>query len=456
MATHMNMEDLNSLHRKAAELNQRPHDATCADHHAHQLTHLPRHQRDEIPKQRASPTTLDEYLAACHELIFSGFAVETDTRELSLGYADMPQDKPCPKLKPWVDFINQQRLTFGKLYDALGSETRVFENRDIMERLWKGRSPRKPIGDETFFRFFMRDSLEKPVAAIISELAKIEKVREAFDIGDGVDFEDRQDFVIDAFGAAYDRRMSFPCTPGSSVGQPSVQQEIVCVVDWVLPHMLTASRLRVGLREMDVYEEVANRESMLPACQYSTARFRYHAEKLTACALTDAYGQMIEEGLEYGLVTTGEATVFLKLDWDEPGALYYHLAEFGPEVSAHPSNAPICTAVGQHLAFTLMVLGQQGRRSLEERRKATVGLKTWKADFVDIWRSIPESGRWASPEDCPKPITYEGIDRSPNFSESEEIDETLPSKDENLEPSENESTSSWQDVGDWRDLYSDT
>ncbi|KAJ4200921.1 hypothetical protein NW767_007056 [Fusarium falciforme] len=352
----------------------------------------------------------------------------------------MPQDKPCPKLKPWVDFIDQQRLIFGKLYDALGSETRVFENRDVMERLWKGRSPRRPIGDETFFRFFMRDSVEKPVAAIISELAKIEKVREAFDIGDGVDFEDRQDFVIDAFGAAYDRRVLFPCTPGSYADQPSVQQELVCVVDWVLPHMLTASRLRVGLHEMDVYEEVANRESMLPACGNSTARFRYHAE--------------IEEGLEYGLVSMGEATVFLKVEWDEPGSLYYHLAEFGPEVSAHPSNAPICTAVGQHLAFTLMLLRQQDQRSLEERRKATVDLKSWKADFVELWRCIPESERWASPEDCHEPITYEGIDRSPNFPASEQIDETLLSKDENLEPSEDESTSSWQDVGDWRDLYS--
>lgn len=55
---------------------------------------------------------------------------------------------------------------------------------------------------------------------------------------------------------------------------------------------------------------------------------------------------MIESGLEYGLLTTGEAIVFLKVDWDEPETLYYHLAEPGPEVSAHPNNLQICTAVG--------------------------------------------------------------------------------------------------------------
>ncbi|KAI8722363.1 hypothetical protein NCS52_00379900 [Fusarium sp. LHS14.1] len=229
-----------------------------------------------------------------------------------------------------------------------------------MERLWKGRSPLKPIGDEPLFRFFMRDSLEKPDAAIISELAKIEKVREAFDIEDGVDFEDRQDRV------AHDGRMSTPCAPDSYVDQPSVQQELVCVVDWRLPHMLTASRLRVGIREMDVYEGVAILESMLPACRDSTGRSLYHAEKPTACTLKDAYGQTIQGGVEYGIVTTGEATVFLKVHLDEPGTLFYHLAEFRHETSAHPSNGPICTAVGQRLAFTLMLIGQQGRPSLEE------------------------------------------------------------------------------------------
>jgi hypothetical protein len=55
---------------------------------------------------------------------------------------------------------------------------------------------------------------------------------------------------------------------------------------------------------------------------------------------------MIESGLKYGLLTTGEAIVFLKIDWDEPKTLYYYLAEPGPEVSAHPNNLHIYSAVG--------------------------------------------------------------------------------------------------------------
>lgn len=395
---------------------------------------------------------------ACHELIFSGFAVETDPRELSSGYAAVLLHKPCPKLKPWVDFIDQQRLTFGKLHDALEPGTRVFENRDVMERLWRVRRPRQPIGDETFLRLFLLDSLEKPVGAIISELARIEEVREAFDIGDGLEFVEKEDLGVDTLEAASDGRMPFTAAPGSCVYRrdkdPSAQpQRLVYVADRKLPHMLTAPRLRVGLREMNVYEEAAARDSMLPACRDSTARFRHHAEKLTAYALTDVYDQLIEEGLEHGLVTTGEATVFLKLDWDEPGTLHYHLAEFGPEVAAaHPSDAPMCTAVGQHLAFSLMALGQRCRHTQQERGMAIARLKTWKADFVEIWRSIPESERWASPEDCREPVTYKGIDRSPKSAPEKSDDDAEFREDESRETSEDESTFSWDDVcdcGDW-------
>ncbi|RKK65319.1 hypothetical protein BFJ69_g16390 [Fusarium oxysporum] len=55
---------------------------------------------------------------------------------------------------------------------------------------------------------------------------------------------------------------------------------------------------------------------------------------------------MIESGLEYGNLTIGEATVFLKIDWNEPETLLYYLAEPKYEVSAHPDSFHIYTAVG--------------------------------------------------------------------------------------------------------------
>ncbi|KAL3588185.1 hypothetical protein FPOAC2_14084 [Fusarium poae] len=193
---------------------------------------------------------------------------------------------------------------------------------------------------------------------------------------------------------------------------------MVYVSEYKPPHKLTAPHLRVGLRPMDIYSEVVNRRT-IPTSINPDARFQYHAEKLTASAITQTYHYMIESGLGYGLLTTGEAIVFLNIDWDDdPETLYYHLAEPGPEVSAHPNNLHICTAVGQYLAFTLMALGAPGERreiSQEERQKAMNGLKRWSEDFESTFRSIPENERSVSSAYSPghEPTTYKDVDRSP-------------------------------------------
>ncbi|KAK7212727.1 hypothetical protein V2G26_019905 [Clonostachys chloroleuca] len=192
---------------------------------------------------------------------------------------------------------------------------------------------------------------------------------------------------------------------------------MVYVCEYKPPHKLTAPHLRLGLRPMDIYKDVVNRKT-IPTSGDPDGRFRYWADRLAASAVTQTYHYMIEGGLEYGLLTTGEAIVFLRIYWDEPETLYYHLAEPGPEASAHPTNFHICTAVGQYLAFTLMALGSHGERRehrQEERRRATDNLKRWAEDFETTLRSIPQDERSVSPEDSPayQPTTYKDVDRSP-------------------------------------------
>lgn len=111
--------------------------------------------------------------------------------------------------------------------------------------------------------------------------------------------------------------------------------------------------------------------------------------------------------------------VFLKVDWTDPTTLYYHLAEPGAEVLAHPDNFRYCTAVGQVLAFSLMALGPPASRrqhGQEERRLATESLKRWDEDCETILRSITVSERKPL-LDSPafKPTTYMTVDRSPYF-----------------------------------------
>lgn len=110
--------------------------------------------------------------------------------------------------------------------------------------------------------------------------------------------------------------------------------------------------------------------------------FQYHAERLAAAAVTHTYHYMIEGGIEYGLLTTGEAIVFLKIDWREPETLFYHLTGPGVEVLVQFIHSHLCTAMGQYLAFSLKALGSQHElHGQEERRQATQNLKPWTEDF---------------------------------------------------------------------------
>ncbi|EWZ77897.1 hypothetical protein FOWG_17739 [Fusarium oxysporum f. sp. lycopersici MN25] len=331
-------------------------------------------QRAEASEEQTRLTTLDEYIAACHTFVFCRFAIETDPNLASRGSITNPRDKWCPKnLRPWPGFLDQQKLTFGTLYGSFPTESRVFENRNFLAGLGN-RISQRPIADEKTLEYFLHNSVEDPVRAIIQQLKQVEEVSRAFQIGDGVVFENHPHALSDVAEEVVERETPStppPQTPDHRRDLNQLRPDQICVYrsdntetsrrtmvyvsEYKPPHKLTAPHLRLGLRAMDIHREVVNRRT-IPTSVDPDARFQYHAEKLTASAITQTYHYMIESGLEYGLLTTGEAIVFLRVEWDEPETLYYHLAEPGPEVSAHPNNIHICTAVGQYLAFTLMAL----------------------------------------------------------------------------------------------------
>ncbi|KAL3595888.1 hypothetical protein FPOAC2_10258 [Fusarium poae] len=415
-------------------------------------------QRAEEAEEQTRLTTLDEYIAACHDSVFSRFAIETDPKLTSKGPLTNPRNKWCPKnLRPWPNFLHQQKVTFGTLHHSFPTESRLFENRNFLGGMGN-RVSQRPIGDEKTLEYFLHNSVE------------VEEVGRDFQIGDGVVFENHPHALSDVAEEVVERET--PSTPprtpdhGIDLNQlrpdqicvyrsdntPSSQRTMVYVSEYKPPHKLTAPHLRVGLRPMDIYREVVNRRT-IPTSINPDARFQYHAEKLTASAITQTYHYMIESGLGYGLLTTGEAIVFLNIDWDDPETLYYHLAEPGPEVSAHPNNLHICTAVGQYLAFTLMALGAPGERreiSQEERQKAMNGLKRWSEDFESTFRSIPENERSVSSAYSPghEPTTYKDVDRSPALPRRRtrrtakcQIGEGSLRKDGKPEPSDDESAS---------------
>lgn len=91
--------------------------------------------RQELEGQMR-PTTLEEYLAACHTSVSSRMVIETDKRLWSKGTIPTPRDKYCPQLlRRWSDFVSLRRRTFDTLLAKFPTERRLFENRIFMTAL---------------------------------------------------------------------------------------------------------------------------------------------------------------------------------------------------------------------------------------------------------------------------------------------------------------------------------
>ncbi|KAM0564778.1 hypothetical protein ACHAP9_009042 [Verticillium nonalfalfae] len=294
-------------------------------------------QRAEDAEEQTRLTTFIEYIVACHIHVFLKLVVETDKKLTSKGSITNPRNKWCPThLRPWPDFLEQQRVIFGTLHDSFPTDSRLFESRGFLAGLGH-RISQRPIANEKTLEFFLHNSVEDPVRTISEQLKQVESVRRAFDMGRGIVFENHPHAISDVAQEVADRQTpSTPQTPDHrhdlnqlrpdqicvyrSNDGPSESRTMVFVSEYKPPHKLTTPHLRLGLRAMNIPNDVVNRKT-IPTSAAPDALFQYHAERLTASAVTQTYHYMIEGGLEYGLVTTGEAIVFLKVDWEEPETL---------------------------------------------------------------------------------------------------------------------------------------
>ncbi|KJZ70958.1 hypothetical protein HIM_09662 [Hirsutella minnesotensis 3608] len=391
-------------------------------------------QRAEASEQQTQLTTFNEYLDACHRSVFTKFKVEPNPDRLSRGSLTNPQSKRCPtNLRQWPEFLEQQRRIFGLLLDTFPCDSdRHIESEHFLATMG-ARIGGRSIADEKVLEFFLHNAVEDPVKNIINQLVKIPAVRKAFDLDDGIVFENHPHALSETAEEVIDRqaRTVAPSTPGHGDNLRKLQADQICIYrsddarreqtraficEYKPPHKLTAQHLHVGLRVTDIYKEVVNRKT-IPTSEDPEARFAYHAERLTASAITQTYRYMIEGGLEYSLLTTGEAIVFLKVDWKNPETLYYHLAVPRTEVAAQTKDAHLCTAVAQYLAFTLLAIDRLGTRShgQDERDRATKTLNKWEVSFDLTYRSIPDEDRSFLSDSSPgyQPPTYGNEDRSP-------------------------------------------
>ena len=397
--------------------------------------------RAQLEKAEAQllPTTLDEYIEACHNLIYTKLKVEPDPEKRTTGSIPLPYAKFFPRrLRPWTDFHDKQRDILSNVYLHFPFKQRLFDNHNYLETLGN-KAMDAPIANEKMLETFLHNCVEDPVRCIIHELSKSRKFQRKLKIGHGIAFENHLKALSDPSYEVVSRQPQQPLppppqepeqveerpkTPNPAKDPPRLNPDQICVYryeeegtekrsaiaisEYKPPHKLSLPQLRAGLKETDMMEVVANHK--IP--EDEEAKFCHYATELVASAVTQAFHYMVKSGLAYGLLTTGEGIVFLKIDWDDPQTVYYHLAEPAEEVAAH-NNYRSCSAVSQYLGFHLLALSDYSYRGQDVRDRAISRLHTWSTDFRRAASTVPEDQR-IPPRSSPSfiPSTYLSVDRT--------------------------------------------
>jgi hypothetical protein len=373
--------------------------------------------RNRIEEEKKTrPTTLEEYLRACHTFLSKPLRIQTDKSLSTQGSITSPKNKPCPTLlKPWTDFPVLQQQLFERIYEYIPRDAEIFSSTQYLRELGQDLCDR-PLASEKDLEAYQRLAVERPTTHIISHLQQIEEARREFNLGGGIIFENHANTLSDSNEevqqSLQDLRISSKGQASSSNPKPRNADQIcvykeadgtrnLCmVVEYKPSHKLSVFNLRAGLLRadkgsMNIPEDVINRVT-IPTDPED--KFVYHSEWLTAAALTQTYAYMIENGLEYSKLVTGEADVFLQLKEDEPHTLYYHLAEPNIEAEAQSEvDILLCrTAVGQTSTFCLMALDSKPR-SQKWRNHALETAYRAMIDHEAILRQIPAEEKALTP-----------------------------------------------------------
>jgi len=292
-------------------------------------------ERAAQEQARNQPTTFSEYLEACHLYLSKPLTIQTDRSLTTKGSITNPQGKKCPTyLRPWDEFPDVQQPLFDDVYKLLHPPTnapRLFSSKIALEDLGR-RLCRRPLASESDLESYERFAVEDHVAEIISRLIDVPRARHLFSLENGVLFENHANTLSD--DAEEVQRRSQRRTQSDQICVYQKQNEmrkLLLLVEYKPAHKLSVEYLRAGPRPMDLWKEVVQRAT-IPSDPGE--KLNYNADRLVGSAMTQTYSHMLENGLEYSYLTTGEAFVFLQIRKDDPSTLYYHLAEPNREANA--------------------------------------------------------------------------------------------------------------------------
>ncbi|KLU90707.1 hypothetical protein MAPG_10559 [Magnaporthiopsis poae ATCC 64411] len=356
------------------------------------------HQLYLTERAKNSQSNLNKYITTCHNMVYSELDIAMDMPD---GSIKSPVARFCPaRIVPWRNLPVLQSAIFRDLDEPLRSSERLYESISFMEGLAE-RIMCHNVSSQDDLAHFQRVTTEEPLRYILYQLKDMACMTACYKLGDGVVLEHHCDSVQAETDPPRNPRplgSEQVCVRRLDRGDP--EPDMAYIIGCKTPAKLTMEQLHTVLHgTLDVSRIVSQ---PTPPADDEEESYRFHAEKLTVAALVEVFDSMIDNGLEYGVLTTGEIYVFLRIDWADVTTLHYDVAEPVAEVDqAAPEEAAYYSALGQLLAFTLLALGKPNEnrapRSQVERDAAKAQLQIWTLDWETAWREMPEVNKRGPP-----------------------------------------------------------
>lgn len=371
-------------------------------------------------EQQLRPNNIFQLLDRCHNSLSRAIRIETDAALTTQGDATNPINRLYPQqIVPWTDFPQLQEKIWEKL-DSTAFTSRLLFPSDTQIDYVVNSVEDKPIYSEASLRNFERDTVDNFVELVIEALRDDTNLKEDFGIHGRVTFYDRATPAETSLENSFDQMdLRNPAAPrqtastrqkrsrGNRKGTASrptkaghtrrrnrradqfcvhtvagEQQTPVYAVEFKAPHKVTIPELVEGLHRMNLARDVIDQEG---------DTFEFYATRLVAAVVTQIFSYMIDSGVRYGYICTGEAFVFLRIP-EDPTVVQYYLCVPNQDVATDEEGALHRTAIAQVLAFTLQALVAEGP-SQEWHDVAHNQLLTWEVEYLDVLRQIPETVR---------------------------------------------------------------
>ena len=345
-------------------------------------------------------TKLPDFLQRCHNL-HTSMEIVFEQPLTTQGDITTPEKRLYPKkILPWTDFSEYQATTWTKI-----GEHSTFSTDDLFtppSGFEHYRKLLKPIESEQRLRFFSTLTVENMVTELVEMVNKESTLKDKFGLDGEVGFQSHLNVGDEGKGTADQFCIIKSNEDGSK--RPAV------AIEYKPPHKLTAHTIVLGLKtKIETELDILNRIEVADPNQEQESE-EFWCKYVMAAVVTQLFSCMVDKGIRYGYICTGQVYVFLRLD-DDPSNVYYSVQVPDRDVDAAGPPRLHYTAVAQVFAFLLQAIPEIGLAQ-DWHQKMNL-LSPWNITVDDVIYNMPDSVRTNRSDSLYKPGKLGKWSRSP-------------------------------------------